>query len=257
MLLFVYSPAYAGLFLSARSRCGGEHALNSLCDLSRITSYTADMNESRPSALLMTAPGCPHCAGMKQGLQHLADEGLFSQLRIVDISQQPGLAEEYGVRSVPWCELGRFELAGAHTESELRQWVDRATRHEGMLIYLGELLDGGQLATAERVLRRYPDELPWLLVLMQDNDQSINVHLGIGALFESMQGELLLADLLEELGKLTQHAEARVRGDACHYLALTGNVRAIPWLEASLQDDNEDVREIAEEGLELLKEGSK
>lgn len=204
----------------------------------------------------MTAPGCPHCAGMKQGLQHLADEGLLSQLEVVDISQQPGLAEQYGVRSVPWCELGRFELAGAHTESELRQWADRAASNDGMFTYLGDLLGSGQLATAERVLRRYPDELPWLLALMQDSEQSINVHLGIGALFESMQGEPLLAVLLEGLGRLTQDAEARVRGDACHYLALTGNARAVPWLEAALQDDNEDVREIAEEGLELLKEGN-
>lgn len=203
----------------------------------------------------MTAPGCPHCAGMKQGLQHLYDEGLLSQLEVVDISQQPDRAEQYGVRSVPWCELGRFELAGAHSEGELRQWAEQATLDEGMLVYLGELLGSGQLAIAERILRRYPGELPWLLALMQDNEQSINVHIGIGALFESLQGEALLADLVDELGKLTRHDEARVRGDACHYLALTGDARALPSLEAALQDDNDDVREIAAEGLELLKEG--
>ncbi|MGD8999405.1 MAG: HEAT repeat domain-containing protein [Granulosicoccaceae bacterium] len=214
------------------------------------------MNENKPAALLMTAPGCPHCAGMKQGLQHLLDEGVLSQLEIVDISQQPERAEQYNVRSVPWCELGRFELAGAHTETELRQWAERATRPDGMLTYLGELLGSGQLATAERVLRRYPDELPLLLTLMQDSEQSINVHIGVGALFESLQGEQLLAGLVEALGKLSRHAEVRVRGDACHYLALAGDARAIPYLEAALQDANGDVREIAAEGLELLGKGN-
>lgn len=215
------------------------------------------MNKNKPAALLMTAPGCPHCAGMKRGLQQLYEEGLLSQLEIVDISRQPDLAEQYDVRSVPWCELGRFELAGAHTESELRQWAERAASDDGMLFYLGELLGSGQLATAERVLRRYPDELPWLLALMQDSEQSINVHIGVGALFESFQGEPLLAGLLDELGDLTRHTEARVRGDACHYLALSGDTRAVSWLEAAIQDENQEVREIAVEGLELLKEGSK
>ena len=42
---------------------------------------------------------------------------------------------------------------------------------------------------------------------------------------------------------------ARVRADACHYLALTGKQKVLPVLQAMLQDDDPQVREVAAEGL--------
>jgi HEAT repeat protein len=55
---------------------------------------------------------------------------------------------------------------------------------------------------------------------------------------------------------LTRHADARVRADACHLLSLTQAEAARPWLQADLQDVDEDVREIAAESLLALPSGT-
>jgi HEAT repeat protein len=78
------------------------------------------------------------------------------------------------------------------------------------------------------------------------------VRIGAGAVLESFAGQPALADLVDRLGELSAHADARVRADACHYLGLAGSHRARAWLEARLRDDDAEVRDIAAESLDLL-----
>ena len=61
-----------------------------------------------------------------------------------------------------------------------------------------------------------------------------------------------LRALLPRRGELSRHSDARVRADACHYLGLTGDAAAKPWLESRLTDDDADVREIATESLQAI-----
>jgi HEAT repeat protein len=93
-----------------------------------------------------------------------------------------------------------------------------------------------------------------VLPIVGNVDASLNVRLGAGVLLEHFAGSDALRALLPRLGELSQHADARVRADACHYLGLTGDAAARPWLEARL-DDDADVREIAAESLENLPSG--
>lgn len=205
--------------------------------------------------LLLTAPGCPHCNSVKQALEQLQTDGIKLSVELVDISQRPEVAEHYSVRSVPWLQLGMFELAGAWTLTELRHWAELATSETGMLEYFAEMLSTGQLATVDRVLHRYPDQFSVLLQLLVDKDRDINVHIGISALVEGMQGQAILTDHLLELADLSHHVEARVRADACHYLMLTGDSRAKEYIKALTEDNDSDVREIAMESLEELLQG--
>jgi len=48
--------------------------------------------------------------------------------------------------------------------------------------------------------------------------------------------------------------DARVRGDACHYLSLTRDPAYIPHIEKLLSDESEEVREIAQDSLDELAE---
>ena len=73
-----------------------------------------------------------------------------------------------------------------------------------------------------------------------------------GVLLENFAGTDTLRALLPRLGELSQHEDARVRADACHYLGLTGDAAARPWLEARLTDEDADVREIAAESLQTV-----
>ena len=61
---------------------------------------------------------------------------------------------------------------------------------------------------------------------------------------------------MPELGELTKHPDARVRSDACHYLSLTHDASVRKYIEPLLDDDNEDVKEVAEESLDALGNGN-
>lgn len=207
-----------------------------------------------PAALLFTAPGCPHCPGVKAALEKLLAEGAIGSLEVVDATREQARAAELGVRSVPWLRLGDFVLTGAQTPQELRQWAGRAADPQGMSGYLEHLLANGELAAAEALLQRQPNHLAALLPLLGAADTPIQVRLGIGAILESLEGQEALHPLLPELIRLSAHQDHRVRSDACHYLGLSHSAEALPALEARLEDGHAEVREIAAEAIEIIRE---
>ncbi len=208
---------------------------------------------STPDALLFTAPGCPHCPGVKAALQRLQQEGLLGTLELLDVSEAGERAAELGVRSVPWLRLGDYTLTGAQTPQALREWALKAASDEGFADYIRELLADGRLAEAEARLAETPRRLDELLPLLADLEAPINVRLGLGALLEGMAGTTTLQDNLPQLSELSQHPDHRVRGDACHYLGLSGVPAALEWLRVRLDDEHPEVREIAADAVEALK----
>lgn len=207
---------------------------------------------SLPHALLFTAPGCPHCPGVKAALIKLQSEGIIAKLEIHDISDEPERAAELGIRSVPWLKLGEFILSGAQTPQQLRQWAERAAEPGGMSGYLSHLLREGQLAEAETLLRSQPQHLPALLPLLEDTLSPIQVRLGVSAILESIEGTSALQSLLPQLITLSKHPDHRLRSDACYFLGLTHDERARETLQLCSLDDHSEVREIALEALSSL-----
>jgi HEAT repeat protein len=108
------------------------------------------------------------------------------------------------------------------------------------------------LPRAQALIEAHADLLAAVLPIVGNVDASLNVRLGAGVLLENFADTATLRALLPRLGELSQHADARVRADACHYLGLTGDAAARPWLEARRDDGDADVREIATESLEKL-----
>lgn len=213
------------------------------------------MPASTPSPLeaeLLIATGCAHCPIVLEGLSSLIKEGVISSLRVTNIVSQPERAQELGVRSVPWLQLGPFILQGLHSPAELRQWAQRAGSLEGMSVYLHDQLKQGNLDAMEKMLANQPKWLEALIPLLEDEDTDMKVRIGIDAIFESLAAQIDLSKLVKELGRLSQHERQALRSDATHYLSLTRSPAAIPYLEARLQDDSAEVRHIAEEGLAEL-----
>ena len=210
------------------------------------------MSAHAPHALLLTAPGCPHCPGVKAALEKLRKEGLIAELEVVSITERPERAAELGVRSVPWLRLGDFILTGAQTPQQLRQWAERAAEPAGMRGYLGHLLQGGELAEAERLLAAQPQHLPALLSLLEEPQSPIQVRLGVSAILEGYEGSEPLRGLLAPLIALSRHPDHRLRSDACHLLGLTHDVGAREALQRCSEDQHPEVREIATEALSLL-----
>ena len=205
-----------------------------------------------PDALMLLGTHCPHCPDVLQGLRELIKSGELGSLEVVNIEQRPELAKQLGVRSVPWVRIGLFELEGLHTRADYRRWAQCAGTEQGMAAYLNELLSAGKIEPAVTLIDKDHGHFVALLVLLKDPDTTLNVRVGIGAVMEHLQAGELLRSMVISLGELTLHADARVRSDACHYLGLSGSQKALPFIRPLLDDPSDEVREIAQDTLELL-----
>lgn len=203
-----------------------------------------------PDALLLLGTHCPHCPTVLQGLANLVKAGTLGTLKVVNIEQRIDIARELGVRSVPWIRIGTFELEGLRSEQELAEWAARAATASGTTEWLNELLSSGKLEQVLQRVRSDPAAMDALLQLFTDTDTQLNTRIGISAIMEDLQGSEALGAIVEQLGKLTQHEDARIRGDACHYLALSDSPKAIEYIRPLLQDTDAEVRDVARESIE-------
>ena len=213
------------------------------------------MNEAAantpPDALLLLGTHCPHCPSVLQSLANLVKAGILGTLKVVNIEQRGDIARELGVRTVPWVRIGSYELEGLHSEQELAEWADKATTRSGMTEWLNELLSSGKIDKALQTVRADPAGMDALLQLFTDTDTQLNTRIGISAIMEELKGTAALGALVDRLGELTRHEDVRIRGDACHYLALSGNPKAVDYIKPLLNDTDADVRDVARESLEL------
>ena len=195
---------------------------------------------------------CPHCPSVLSGLTKLVKAGTIGTLKVINIEQRPELARELGVRTVPWVRLGPFELEGLHSEKELEKWAENANSEAGMAAGLDELLSSGSVGKAIKLVQSSPDAINALLLLFADPEIQLNTRIGISAIMEELQNSPRLQGVVDKLGALTGHEDARIRGDACHYLALSGAQQAIRFIKPLLQDQDPDTKELAQESLQIL-----
>jgi thiol-disulfide isomerase/thioredoxin len=212
------------------------------------------MNESDidtpPDALMLMGTHCPYCPSVLKALQALVETGDISHLETHNIEENPEIARELGVRSVPWVRIGPFELEGLRSEKEFREWATKAAASAGHTDWLDELLSSGNISKPLELIKSDPSMMDALLKLFADPDTQLNTQIGISAIMEDLQGTDTLSTIVDQLGELTRHEDARIRGDACHYLALSGNSRAAGFIKPLLDDSDAHVREIAKESLE-------
>ena len=197
---------------------------------------------------------CTYCGPMMQILTEFIKLGQISELRIVNIEHATDLASELGVRSVPWLRIGPFELAGSRSKQELQLWLHRASSFDGVTDYLVEVLAEGNINYASKLIRAYPQALENVIDLMADPEAKINVRLGAGVIIEEMAESESFKNVIPRLLEYLSNDDARIRGDACHYLSLTRDRSYIPDIERLLTDDSADVREIAQDSLDELRE---
>lgn len=207
-----------------------------------------------PEALLILGTHCPHCPAVLQALSSMIKAGELGRLEVVNLEQQPEVAQTFGVRSVPWTRIGPFELQGLRTIEELQGWALKTGTVEGMADYLSELIVEGQVERVVTLVKKEPSTLDAVFHLLGDADVKINIRLGIGVVMEEFQDSELLRQRVDELGVLSTHKSPAVRADACHYLALTRSDKARPYLSDRLEDADKEVQEIAGESIETLEE---
>ncbi|MGD2159842.1 MAG: thioredoxin family protein [Gammaproteobacteria bacterium] len=209
-------------------------------------------NPTAPEAQMLLGTRCPHCPSVLASLSDLVKQGVISRLEVVNLEQRPEIARQLGVRSVPWVKIGPFELTGLHTKAELQSWAEQAESEQGMTKFVEQLLNQGEVRRVLEMIEKDAGIMHALMGLVSEADAKINARLGVGVIMEEYEGKQQLQALVPELGELTRHHDARVRSDACHYLSLTHDASVRKYIEPLLDDDNDDVREVAEESLAAL-----
>jgi hypothetical protein len=211
-------------------------------------------NNESPAVLMLMSRQCTYCGPMMQALIELMKAGQIAELRIVNIESRPEVAMQLGVRSVPWLRIGPFELLGSRSKQEMLLWIERTSSPAGFNAYLDEVLSEGRLEYAKRLLESHPQVLVTLIEMMADPEAKINVRLGVGVLIEDMAESVEFRAVIPRLIDYLSSKDARIRGDACHYLSLTKDASQIPLIERLLSDESEEVREIAQDSLDELSE---
>lgn len=211
-------------------------------------------NISIPGVLMFMGPRCSYCGPMVQTLIELMKAGRLADLRIIDIEKKPELAALHGVRSVPWLQIGPFELHGSRSRKELELWLERASSFEGISDYIEEVLAEGKIDLVKKLLASQPQVLTNIIEIMANPDAKINVRLGVGVIIEDMAETKAFKEQVPRLLEYLSSDDARIRGDACHYLSLTRDSSHIPVIEKLLSDDSEEVREIAQDSLDELRD---
>lgn len=187
-------------------------------------------------------------------MEQLLREGNIEELEIVDISQQPDLADKLAIKSVPWLEMGALTFIGEQSLQELREWAVKLAEPEAMVDYYQKLLAGGELDIAEQMLQRNPATLSSLLSLIVRDELPMQVRIGTVALFEGITDKILLQELIPVMSSRLAHQDYRIRVDIAYLLELSAAKEAIAPLTKLLQDENPEVREVAAEALQELSE---
>jgi glutaredoxin len=207
------------------------------------------VTDTPPDALMLMGTHCPYCPSVLKALQALVESGHIHHLETHNIEENPEIARELGVRTVPWVRIGSFELEGLRSEKEYREWAGKATTNEGHSDWLNELLSSGNISKVMERIQSDPSVMDALLQLFAAPDTPLNSQIGISAIMEDLKDTDTLRAIFDQLGELTQHEDARVRGDACHYLALSGSPEAAGFIKPLLDDSDANVREIAKDSL--------
>ncbi len=208
--------------------------------------------KASPSVLMLMGSKCTFCGPMMQILMEIMKSGKLAELRVLNIEENMELAQQHGVRSVPWLQIGPFELAGSRTKKELLLWIERASSFDGVSDYLEEVLSEGKIEYANKLIKKHPQVLENVIDLMADPEAKINVRLGVGVIIEEMALSEEFKAVIPRLIEYLSDEDARIRGDACHYLSLTEDVSYVPVIKQLLSDENEEVREIAQDSLDEL-----
>lgn len=209
-------------------------------------------NNDQFKTLLLIGPGCPHCASLLEVLSKLVKQGEIAQLEIINVAQSPEVAQEFGVRSVPWLRIGEFEFDGARTEGEIHNWLKAIRSENSVGVYFQYLLTEGKLQKVIDMVKTTPGYLQALITLAKDSEQGMKVQLGVSAVFEDLEGSEILQSAVEDFGDFITNADSKIRADGAHFLSLTHSQNARPYLELLSNDESADVKEIAQEALDAL-----
>lgn len=202
-----------------------------------------------PDALLLITGGCQHCPAVLQALTVLLKEGVIGRLQIINVAAHIEEAETRGIQSVPWTQIGAFEIEGVVSVSKLRELALGVNDDAVLDSWVLETLKAGKRSKFENLVRAQPQRIHALARLMANPETSMAIRLGIGAVLEELHGSGLTEPMIPALGDMLKSDDTLLRADACHFLTLIGGEEAKRLMQNCRTNTDSAVREIAEEWL--------
>ncbi|MGV6808534.1 MAG: HEAT repeat domain-containing protein [bacterium] len=204
-------------------------------------------------ATLLISTHCPHCASLLNSVNQLIKQGELAELRVINLHTAPELAQQFGVRSVPWVKIGSYELSGNQPLAALQQRIQWIRDQAGLVGQFDHLLSQAQAAKACELLHQQPEKMTAIMQLLADPATVLSTRIGIGVVMEDFAGSPSLREYIPQLGKLLSHTDARIRMDVAHYLSLTEDASVLRLLQQQLNHEtHEEVREVIQDSLESL-----
>ena len=210
------------------------------------------------SAELLIATGCRHCPVILKELTEQLKKGELASLKITNIAVKNKRAEELNVRSVPWFSLSNKNsfmiFSGEHSPKEVQQWLASSQAKNGMQEYIESFLGDGQLMTIVQAIQIKPEIFSHVLSMIKDEETSMDVRIGLDVLIENFSASEILQKYTAELKSIASSDNLRLKIDALHYIALTGDIKNKDFLQEKTKDSDVQVKDAAIEALETLED---
>ena len=222
-----------------------------------------------PSAVMLLSSHCAYCPNVLDSLAKLIKAGDLSNLTIISLEHNPDVMQEYKVRSVPWVKIGKHELTGAQTMDALKQRVEwakqdlenisnsdfngKSSNNKNLIADFDFLLSDGQVNKVIQAIEKDSESMQAIMQLLGDSGTVLSTRIGIGVVFETFAGQALIKSLTLQLGTLSTHENGIIRADSLHYLGMTADKSAIPFLTHAENDSDNEIKEIVSDSLKELR----
>ena len=113
-------------------------------------------------------------------------------------------------------------------------------------------MTSGEISKVQQLVEDKPEHMNTLFEIMANESSGLSARIGVGAIIEQLEGSEILINTIDTLGKHCQNPLARVRNDACYYLGLSHHPDAIKFLRPLLDDEDNEVKEVAQEALDEI-----
>jgi len=218
------------------------------------------MPENKLDIELFISTHCPHCAQTLELLTTAIKHEEFSSLKIINLNTLNNPTDYSYIRSVPFIKIDGFEFSGEITKSELDNWLSAYKNGTLSKLYFTNLLMDGLINQLEHFIKRKPGYWLDLINLAQDPETKMQVRIGITALFESLNKEVITIPSIDKIITSLIHAaqttEDAIQVDLIYLLSLLYSAlkeagephKALnDFIESRFNDKSDEIKEIIED----------
>ncbi len=197
---------------------------------------------------LFVMQGCQVCPQMEKTFFELQKKGEISELKVIDVQQQPELAEKYHIRSVPYYLINGIAFTGLKSQTEILSLLNAET-DQRLGIWISDQLAQGNLSEVETRIANEPQLREAMMQLLEDVDTPLMARIGLTAVIESLAGSGFFSGLENRFIQLADHPEERIAIDAIYYLQLLSTPASLGKLADIARSGHAELQQQAQELL--------